>query len=104
MAALDELNPMGEDYLDKLEDIRGAVAHHVAGEEGEYFLKLKQTADGVPSSELTRRYKAEFDRYMGEEDKRRLAARTRCIAGSPSGARLVVGTTLAELGRGAGAP
>ena len=74
MAALDELDPMSEDYLDKLEHIRGAVAHHVAEEEGEYFLQLKETADGVLNSKLTRLYKAEFDRYMGDEGKQRPAA------------------------------
>lgn len=29
MAALEDLDPMGQDYLDKLEHIRGAVAHHI---------------------------------------------------------------------------
>ncbi len=65
MAALDDLDPMGEDYLDKLEHIRGAVAHHVAEEEGEYFLKLRETADGPMNSKLTRLYREEFERYMG---------------------------------------
>ncbi len=74
MAALDDLDPMSEDYLDKLEHIRGAVAHHVAEEEGEYFLKLKETADAALNSKLTRQYMAEFDRYMGDDGKQRLAA------------------------------
>ena len=74
MAALDDLDPMSEDYLDKLEHIRGAVAHHVAEEEGQYFLQLKETADSVLNSKLTRLYKAEFDRYMGGDGKQRLAA------------------------------
>jgi hypothetical protein len=65
MAALDELDPMSQDYLDKLEHIRGAVAHHVYEEEGEYFVKLRETADAALQSKLTRRYKEEYERYVG---------------------------------------
>lgn len=67
MAALDELDPMSQDYLDKLEHLRGAVAHHVAEEEGEYFLALKKNADSIMNSKLTRLYQREFDRYMGAD-------------------------------------
>ena len=73
MAALDDLEPMSQDYLDKLEHIRGAVAHHVAEEEGEYFLKLRDTADGPTNGKLTRLFREEFDRYMGS-DGAKLAA------------------------------
>jgi hemerythrin superfamily protein len=51
MAALETLDPMSEDYLDKLEHIRGAVAHHMYEEEGTWFPELKD--------------KEEFDRYVG---------------------------------------
>src|SRR4030095_4671552 len=37
---LDELDPMTEDYLDKLEHLRAAVMHHVHEEESEWFPKL----------------------------------------------------------------
>ncbi len=40
-------------------------AHHVAEEEGGYFLKLRETADGPMNSKLTRLYREEFERYMG---------------------------------------
>lgn len=69
MSALDDLDPMSQDYLDKLEHIRSAVAHHVAEEEGEYFLKLKEDADGPMNGKLTRRYTEEFERYMGADHK-----------------------------------
>ena len=65
MAALDELEPMTQDYLDKLEHIRGAVAHHVYEEEGTWFPKLRENADPVLQGKLTRRYREEFERYMG---------------------------------------
>jgi hypothetical protein len=69
MAALDALDLMSQDYLDKLEHIRGAIAHHVAEEEGEYFLKLRETAGSTLNSKLTRLYREEFVRYMGPDAK-----------------------------------
>ena len=69
IAALDDLEPMSQDYLDKLEEIRSAVAHHVAEEEGEYFPQLKEDADSTLNSKLTRLYKQEFERYMGADLK-----------------------------------
>jgi hemerythrin superfamily protein len=65
MAALDDLDPMSQDYLDKLEHIEGAVAHHVHEEEGEYFPELRENGDAALQAKLTRRYKEEFDRYLG---------------------------------------
>jgi hypothetical protein len=65
MAALDELEPLTQDYLDKLEHIEGAVAHHVYEEEGTWFLALRQTADAPMQGKLTRRYREEFERYIG---------------------------------------
>ncbi len=44
MAALEDLDPMSADYLDKLEHIRGAVAHHVYHEESDWFLELNEKA------------------------------------------------------------
>jgi len=42
MGLLEDLEPMSQEYLDKLEHIRGAVAHHVYEEEGNWFLELKR--------------------------------------------------------------
>jgi hypothetical protein len=67
MAALENMDPMSEDYLAKLEHIRGAVAHHVYEEESECFVTLRQTADPVMQSHLTRRYKEEFEKYVGTD-------------------------------------
>ena len=63
MGELDYLDPMSSEFLDKLEHIRGAVAHHMYEEEGNRFLDLKN----LPSSDqarLTARYMEEFDRYV----------------------------------------
>ncbi|HEY5105931.1 MAG TPA: hemerythrin domain-containing protein [Caulobacteraceae bacterium] len=67
MAALENLAPMSQDFLDKLEHIRGAVAHHVFEEEGKWFLELKEKASADVQAKLTQRYKQEFDRYMGPD-------------------------------------
>lgn len=65
MAELEKLDPMSQDYLDKLEEIRAAVAHHMYEEEGTWFRDLKR-ADGVNEALLTQRYAEEFDRYVGK--------------------------------------
>lgn len=65
MAALDDLDPMSQDYLDKLEHIRGAVAHHVYEEEGTWFLELTEKAPPDVQSKLASRYQEEFSRYTG---------------------------------------
>ena len=64
MAALEGLSPMSQDYLDKLRHIKGAVAHHVYEEEGNWFLDLKQNASSPDQVKLTTRYMEEFNRYM----------------------------------------
>jgi len=66
MGALEYLDPMSQDYLDKLEHIRGAVAHHMYEEESDRFLDLKQLA--APDQErLTQRFREEFERYIGAD-------------------------------------
>jgi hypothetical protein len=63
MGELEYLDPMSSEFLDKLEHIRGAVAHHMYEEEADRFLDLKN----LPSSDqarLTARYMEEFDRYV----------------------------------------
>jgi len=64
LGELEYLDPMGQDYLDKLEHIRGAVAHHMYEEENDRFLDLKQ----IPAADqdrLTERFREEFERYVG---------------------------------------
>lgn len=67
MAALEELDPMSQDYLDKLEHIRGAVAHHVYEEESARFLKLQERANLMLQERLTIRYREEYERYCGSQ-------------------------------------
>lgn len=66
-AALEELDPMSEDYNDKFEHIRGAVAHHMYQEEGTWFPRLQENASPETIARITQRYAEEFDRYLGED-------------------------------------
>ncbi len=65
MAALDDLDPMSQDYLDKLAHLEGAIAHHVHEEEGDYFPRLRDNGDPAMQAKLTRRYREEYERYLG---------------------------------------
>jgi len=67
MGLLERLDPMSEDYLDKLEHIRGAVAHHVYSEEGTWFTELVEDLDAAEQALVTTRYQEEFARYMGAD-------------------------------------
>lgn len=65
MALLEKIDPASQDYLDKLEHIRGAVLHHMYEEEGTWFARLKQNALQADQQMLTQRYAEEFERYTG---------------------------------------
>ncbi len=65
MGLLENLDPLSEDYEDKLEHIRGAVAHHVYSEEGTWFLELAASAP-EEQAKITARYREEYDRYFGK--------------------------------------
>lgn len=73
MGELEYLDPVSTEFLDKLEHIRGAVAHHVYEEESDRFLDLKELPI-EDQDRLTRRYREEFDRYMGNKAAPRLDA------------------------------
>lgn len=63
MGELEYVDPMSQDFMDKLEHVRGAVAHHMYEEENDRFLDLKQ----IPAADqvrLTERFTEEFERYM----------------------------------------
>jgi hypothetical protein len=63
MALLEKLPPMSQEFSDKLEHIEGAVLHHMYEEEGTWFLELQQKAESQVT--LTRRFREEFERYVG---------------------------------------
>ena len=65
MALLEKVEPLTQDYADKLEHIRGAVLHHMYEEEGNWFLDLKDKVPLEEQNRLTARYLEEFSRYVG---------------------------------------
>jgi hypothetical protein len=65
MGLLETLSPMTQEYLDKLEHIRGAVAHHVYEEESNWFVDLKRKVPAAEQTRLAQRYREEFVRYVG---------------------------------------
>lgn len=65
MALLEKLDPMSQDFVDKLDHIEGAVKHHMFQEEGTWFLELKEKAPASDEAVLTRRYAEEYERYVG---------------------------------------
>ena len=65
LGLLERTDPMSQDYLDKLEHIRGAVAHHVYSEEGTWFAELAESADAAEQDRITQRYDEEYRRYSG---------------------------------------
>jgi hypothetical protein len=64
MGLLERLDPMSEDYLDKLGHIEGAVAHHVYSEEGTWFTELAESANAEDQARIAFRYAEEHQRYM----------------------------------------
>lgn len=66
MARLEQIDPMSQDWNDKLEHIQGAVLHHVYEEEGTWFPRLKQDVLQDDQRMLRSRFAEEYSRYTGE--------------------------------------
>jgi len=68
MGLLEHLPPMSQEFLDKLEHVRGAVAHHMYEEEGTWFLELRRKAPLADQAKPGARYQEEFERYAGADE------------------------------------
>jgi hypothetical protein len=64
MAELERIAAGTDEWLDKLEHIRGAVLHHIYEEEGTWFIELKEQGD---QALLTERFVEEYERYVGAD-------------------------------------
>jgi hypothetical protein len=64
LAALETLDPLSDDYLDKLGHLEGAVATHVYQEENDWFQYLKAFASPEAQTHATARYREEYGRYI----------------------------------------
>ena len=67
MAELEKLDPMSQDFLDKIEHIRGAVAHHMYEEEGTWFPDLAKSASPEDQQMIAKHYDEAFDRFVGAD-------------------------------------
>ena len=66
MGLLEYIDPMSQDFLDKLEHIRGAVVHHMYEEENTWFIELTEKIGATDGRRLKERYLDEFQRqYVG---------------------------------------
>ena len=63
LALLEMLDPLSDDWSEKLEHIKGAVAHHVYEEENDRFLHLKEEIPAADQDRMTMRYQEEMARY-----------------------------------------
>jgi iron-sulfur cluster repair protein YtfE (RIC family) len=64
-AKLEQLDPMGQEWREKLEHIKGAVEQHVYQEEDSWFPAVAEAIDADISAFLTTRYREEAGRYFG---------------------------------------
>lgn len=69
MAALEQLDPISPEFVEKLDKVRIAVAAHMVEEEGTWFSDLHEV-EGIDQQMLTKRYGEEFDRYVGSGSER----------------------------------
>jgi hypothetical protein len=88
LAALEHLDPMSQDYLDRLDHLEGAVQTHVYQEESDWFLGLKKNASAADQAMATVRYAEEYGRYMsgGPQDFERISPEDRSFDNYQPGA------------------
>jgi hypothetical protein len=67
MAALEVMDPMSDDFLDKLGHLEGAVKTHVFQEESDWFVDMKRDAPVEAQAHATARYQEEAERYFDGE-------------------------------------
>ena len=93
LGEMEFMDPMSQEYLDKLEHVCGAVRHHMYEEESSRFLELKQKMPQLDQDQLTQRFREEFNRYAGHdlhwEDGSGMAA---ARAGMPASTPPLVGS------------
>jgi len=65
MARLEQIDPMSQEWRDKLEHIQGAVQQHVYQEEDSWFPEVADAITMDESEMLTARYREEAGRYFG---------------------------------------
>lgn len=64
MGLLERMDPMSQDFEDKLGHLEGAVKHHVYEEESSWFIDLVEKSSDADHQMIADRYAEEFNRYM----------------------------------------
>jgi len=65
LAELERLEPLSQEFIDKLGHIKGALLHHMYEEEGTWFMEMKTTVPEAEEAMVLARFREEFERYMG---------------------------------------
>lgn len=65
-AKLEMLDPMGEEWRDKMEHLKSATLQHVYSEENTWFPELAENATPEKRKDLSRKYADAFERYGGK--------------------------------------
>ncbi|BBC72070.1 hypothetical protein AEB_P1202 [Altererythrobacter sp. B11] len=66
MAKLEKMDPMSQEWREKLEHIRSALQQHMYQEEDSWLPDLVHTLPADEKARMTRRYVEEYDRYCGK--------------------------------------
>jgi hemerythrin superfamily protein len=70
LGLLGKIEPMTQDYLDKLEHIRGAVTHHMYQEENSWLVTLEREILSERQQLVLERYEEEMSRYASRDAAR----------------------------------
>jgi len=65
LAALETLEPMSRDFIDKLNQLQLENEQHMLAEEGHWFRALARQGAAHEQRRLSARFEEEFNRYMG---------------------------------------
>ena len=65
LGLLEGLDPLSENFRNKLAHIEGAVTHHIYSEEATWFPKLVEDSSPEEHEAITARYREEYKRYIG---------------------------------------
>jgi hypothetical protein len=68
LAALEQLPPMSQEFVQQLEEVRLAVIQHHFEEEAHWFIELLQGAMAEDHLVLGQRFQQEFDRYVCSDE------------------------------------
>lgn len=65
LSKLERMDPMSEEWIEKLEHIRSAVQQHIYQEENSWLPDLVENTPADKKTILNRRFAEEFERYYG---------------------------------------